>query len=74
MPGDFNQAQFIADKFGGTTALAEATGIPYHQVAYWCRTTKFIPENKRQRVLEVAAAREVDVTAFDFIRHLVRNR
>ena len=67
----FNQAQFIADRFGGRPVLAEAIDVPAHQVDYWCRVTKFIPEKHRPRVLQEAIRLQVDVTAFDFIRHLV---
>lgn len=71
-PEPFNQAEFIADRFGGTTALADALGLPYHQVRDWCRRTRFIPEKHRPSVLIAARERGVDVTPFDFIRHLVR--
>ncbi len=74
MTDDFNQAQFIADKFGGTIALAEAIGVPYHRVADWCRRTKFIPERDRAKVLDAGVARSIDVTPYDFIRHLVPAR
>jgi hypothetical protein len=72
MPETFNQARFIADKFGGATALAEALpGVEYHRVSDWCRRSRYIPERFRQAILEAAAARGIDVTPYDFIRHLV---
>lgn len=74
MTEHFNQAQHVADRFGGATAMSEATGIPYHQITDWCRRTRFIPEKHRAHVLRTAEANGVDVTAFDFIRHLVTVR
>ncbi len=74
MPDIFNQAQFIADKFGGASSLATAIGVPYPRVADWCRRTRFIPEKHRMDVLMAAKARNIDVTAFDFVRHLVTVR
>lgn len=70
-PDVFNQAQFIADRFGGPPALAEALGLPYPRVSYWCRRARFIPEEHRPAVLRAAADLGKDVTPFDFIRHLV---
>ena len=71
MPEAFNQAQFIADRFGGRAKLAEALDVPEHRVGYWCRTTKYIPEEYRPAVLIAAKRLGVDVTPYDFIRHLV---
>lgn len=72
MPEAFNQARFIADRFGGVAALAEQTRLPYHRVADWCRRTGYIPEKHRLEILRAAALSGVDLTAFDFIRHLVK--
>lgn len=66
-----NQAQRVADKFGGAGSLAEAIDVPYHQVADWCRRTGFVPEKHRLSVLQAAQARGIDLTAFEFVRHLV---
>jgi hypothetical protein len=71
MQEKFNQAQFIADRFGGRRSFAAATGFNIKTVDYWCRTVKHIPEDYRPDVLRAAAERGIDVTAFDFIRHLV---
>lgn len=68
---DFNQAQFIADRFGGRRELAAAIGVHRKTVDYWCRVTKHIPEEYRMRVLIAADRLKIDVTPFDFIRHLV---
>lgn len=72
MTEDFNQVLFIARRFGGLPQLAEAIDVPYHQVRDWARRSKFIPEKHRPAVLAAAVRLEVDVTPFDFIRHLVR--
>jgi len=72
MPEAFNQARFIADRFGGAITLAEAIGVPYHQVRDWTRRSKFIPEKHRPAVLAAAERLGVNVTPYDFIRHLVR--
>lgn len=72
MQEKFNQAQFIADKFGGAGSLADAIKVPYHRVADWCRRTRFIPEKHRPDVLQAAVRLGVDVTPYDFIRHLVQ--
>lgn len=72
MPEPFNQAQYIADRFGGAPALSDAIGVAYHKVSYWCRRTKFIPEEHRPAVLAAAERLGVNVTPFDFIRHLVK--
>lgn len=66
-----NQAQRIADKFGGAGSLASAIDVPYHQVTDWCRRTGFVPEKHRLRVLQAAETRGIDMTAFEFVRHLV---
>lgn len=72
MPQPFNQAQFIADRFGGRRALAEAIDVKPKTVDYWCSTTTFIPEGYRGKVLWAAECLEIDVTPYDFIRHLVQ--
>lgn len=71
MASKFNQAQFIADKFGGRVAFAKALGFKYHTVANWCRGSGLIPEDHRLACLRAAEANGVDLTAFDFVRHLV---
>lgn len=71
MPEAFNQAEFIAERFGGRDKLADAIGVKRHVVDYWCRVTKFIPEKHRPAVLEAAHRDDVNVTPYDFIRHLV---
>lgn len=68
----FNQARYFADKFGGLPSFAERIDRPYHKVRRWVRDLGYIPEPERPNVLRAAEAYQVDVTAFDFIRHLVR--
>jgi hypothetical protein len=71
MTEPFNQAQFIAERFGGRGQLSDAIDVSRKTVDYWCRVTRFIPEEHRPAVLEAAWRLKVDVTPFDFIRHLV---
>lgn len=67
----FNQAEFVANRFGGRAKLAEAIEEKRSTVDYWCRETGVIPEDRRLRVLKAAEELGADLTPFDFIRHLV---
>lgn len=71
MPEAINQAEFIAARFGGRGQLADALDVPLHRVGYWCRIGK-IPQDYWPKILLTAHNKSVDVTPFDFIRHLVQ--
>jgi hypothetical protein len=72
MSQDFNQAEYIARKFGGRPKYAAAINEPLPKVNDWCRRTGFVPEYARMRTLQAARRECVDITAFDFVRHLVK--
>ncbi len=74
MTEDFNQAEFVAERFGGRQRLADALDVPYSRVRDWCLGAGFIPESYRHRCLTAADAMSIDLTPYDFIRHLTKVR
>jgi hypothetical protein len=60
----------IVDMFGGQTALAELIGKGQSTVAYWVKSGS-IPAKWHQKLLALGSERGINITAQDFIEHLV---
>lgn len=59
-------------KFGDDlTVTAEAIGWPYKRLWNW-KNKGFIPQEWHQPLLDIAAARGVDLHPYDFVAHLHR--
>lgn len=72
MPDPQNQADFIVSLWpGGRRGMAESLRYPTEKIRYWQRKGE-IPQEEWRFILECAARDRVNVTALDFIRHLVR--
>lgn len=66
-----NQADFIVGLWpGGRHGMAESLGYPAEKIRYWQRKGE-IPQGEWRHILHCAARDSVNVTALDFIRHLV---
>lgn len=67
------QAERIVRKFGGRPETVEKTGLKEHIVRHALRVGYF-QEADRPTILAKAEEHGADITAFDFIAHLVQRR
>lgn len=68
-----SQAERIVRKFGGRQPMSEKTGLKDHVIRHAERVGYF-QEGDRPLILAKAELHHLDVTAFDFIAHLVQRR
>lgn len=64
------QARYIADKFGGASALARALGHKHVTTVQHWLIRGYIPMWRRQEILAAAQEAGVDLTPEDFVRDL----
>ncbi len=73
------QSERIVGKFGRGDVLAgrrflSSTGpYKYTTVRAWERTG-WVPQQEHAKLLELAKAHDIDITPFDYIDHLVREK
>lgn len=58
---DFPPASAVISAFGGIRPLAAALGVTHSTVQYWSESGS-IPEWRRQRLLDLAAAKGISFT------------
>lgn len=69
-----SQADRVLAKFGGDEKeMADKTGLPGHVIRH-AKRTGFFRQTHHALIIQKAEEHGVDVTAFDFIHHLVQHR